>query len=116
MKNTVDLYGGQTELERADIKLYIRNIFFYMFTGCFIKRQKIPLPDGNQDTGPYYKIRDLVIGESVIFFGKKIMITGANEYTRDFLQKMGLVIKDNEEIPPNPYFEYRKKVKYFFFF
>lgn len=87
----------------------------YFFTGCFIKRQKIPLPGGDQDTGPYYKIRDLIIGESVIFYGKKIMITGANEYTRDFLQKMGLVINDNGEIPPNPYFEYRKKVKFYFF-
>ncbi|VVC29889.1 Uncharacterised domain DM10,Domain of unknown function DUF1126,EF-hand domain pair [Cinara cedri] len=79
--------------------------------GCFIKRQLIPLPGGNQKTGPYYKVTDLIIGETVNFYGKQLHITGANDYTRDFLLKMGMVIKDNETVPIDPYFTYRKRTE-----
>lgn len=80
--------------------------------GCFIKKQKIPLPGYDQETGPYYRLPDLVVGTTVIFYGKELRITGVDTFTRDFLHTMGVPAKDNEQIPEDPYFEYRKKVKY----
>lgn len=80
--------------------------------GCFIKKQKIPLPGCDQETGPYYRLPDLVVGTTVIFYGKELRITGVDAFTRDFLHTMGVPAKDNEQIPEDPYFEYRKKVKY----
>jgi len=81
--------------------------------GCFIKKQKIPLPGCDQETGPYYKLPDLVVGTTVIFYGKELRITGVDPYTRDFLFTMGVPAKENEPIPEDPYFEYRKKVMYY---
>ncbi|CAH1732020.1 unnamed protein product [Aphis gossypii] len=77
--------------------------------GCFIKKQKIPLPGCDQETGPYYRLPDLVVGTTVIFYGKELRITGVDAFTRDFLHTMGVPAKDNEQIPEDPYFEYRKK-------
>lgn len=81
--------------------------------GCFIKKQKIPLPGCDRETGPYYRLSDLVVGTTVIFYGKELRITGVDQYTRDFLHTMGVPANDNEPIPEDPYFEYRKKVKYY---
>jgi len=84
--------------------------------GCFIKKQKIPLPGCDQETGPYYRLPDLVVGTTVIFYGKELRITGVDAFTRDFLHTMGVPAKDNEQIPEDPYFEYRKKVKYLLYY
>lgn len=70
------------------------------------------MPGGNQETGPYYKQLDIVVGKTVNFFGKELKIIGADEFTRDFLQKMGMSVADNEPIPVDPYFTYRKEVKF----
>ncbi|XP_001949545.2 EF-hand domain-containing family member C2-like [Acyrthosiphon pisum] len=77
--------------------------------GCFIKKQKIPLPGCDQETGPYYRLPDLVVGTTVIFHGKELRITGVDAYTRDFLHTMGVPANDNEPMPEDPYYEYRKK-------
>lgn len=76
-----------------------------------MRRQKIPLPGRDQDTGPYYKLTDLNVGQAVIFYGKKLIITGVNSYTRDFLHKMGVQVLDNEPVPDDPYYVYRKEVR-----
>lgn len=62
--------------------------------------------------GPYYKLLDLVVGETVKFYGKELRITGVDTFTRDFLNKMGLTVANNENIPDDPYFTYRKQVKF----
>lgn len=80
--------------------------------GCFIKKQKIPLPGCDKEMGPYYKLLDLVVGEMVKFYGKELRITGVDMFTRDFLNKMGLTVANNETIPEDPYFTYRKQVKF----
>lgn len=88
----------------------------YTIIGCFIKKQKIPLPGCGQDMGPYYKLIDLVVGGNVIFYGKELKITGVDNYTRDFLTKMGINVQENEPVPDDPYFIHRKKVKSYLFF
>lgn len=95
------------------INLYF---FFIIILGCYIKKRKIPLPGFSQDTGPYYKLIDLVVGGNVIFYGKELKITGVDNYTRDFLNKMGIDVLENEPVPDDPYFIHRKKVKSYLFF
>jgi hypothetical protein len=87
-------------------------IFVYLsyVLGCLIKKQRIPLPGCDRDTGPYYRLLDLVVGGSVVFYGKELRITGVDAFTRDFLVKMGVDVQDNEPIPDDPYFNFRKKV------
>lgn len=80
------------------------------YTGRFIKRQRIPLPGCDQDTGPYYKITDIVVGDTVTFYGKEMKIIGVDNFTRDFLHKMGIDVADNESVPDDPYFVYRTEV------
>lgn len=65
--------------------------------------------------GPYYKLSDLVVGKNVFFHGKELKITGVDNYTRDFLNKMGVNVLDNEPIPDDPYFIHRKKVNFIYF-
>lgn len=74
------------------------------------------MPGCNQETGPYYKQLDLIVGETVNFFGKELKIIGVDEYTRDFLHKMGITVADNESMPDDPYFKYRKQVNFYYFF
>lgn len=81
--------------------------------GVFMKRQKMPLPGCDPETGPYYKLTDLTVGEKVIFYGKELMIVGADNYTRDFMNKMGVNLLDNQPVPEDPYYEFRKRVKCF---
>lgn len=80
------------------------------YTGRFIKRQRIPLPGCDQDTGPYYKITDIVVGETVTFYGKEMKIIGVDNFTRDFLHRMGMDVPNNESVPDDPYFVYRTEV------
>lgn len=91
-------------------------VFYYHILGCLIKRQRIPLPGCDRNTGPFYRLLDLVVGGSVIFYGKEIRITGVDAFTRDFLVKMGIDVQDNEPIPDDPYFTYRKNVTISLFF
>lgn len=90
------------------------NIFYInwnIFIGCLLKRQKIPLPGCRQDAGPYFKLTDLVVGGTVDFYGKVLTITGVDGYTKDFLYKMGVDVMENQSIPEDPYFAYRKQVR-----
>lgn len=91
-------------------------IFFCITIGCYIKKQKIPLPGCDQNVGPYYKLIDLVVGGSVTFYGKELKITGVDSYTRDFLTKMGVNVLENQPVPDDPYFIHRKKVKSYLLF
>lgn len=97
-------------------QIYLSIYFLYeikvikSFAGCFIKRQKIPLPGCDRNVGPYYKLTDLVVGETVTFYQKELKITGVDDYTRDFLYKMGVSVLENEPIPDDPYSAYRKEV------
>lgn len=74
-----------------------------------IKRHKIPLPNSNDD---YYQLLDLNVGTTVEFYGKKLKIIGADNFTRDFLTKAGVDVPDNIPMPIDPYFIDREKVWY----
>lgn len=48
----------------------------------------------------------------MVFYEKELIITGVNSYTRDFLNKMGINVPENELIPDDPYLTYRKEVSF----
>jgi len=79
--------------------------------GCLIKRQRIPLPGCDRDAGPYYKLSDLNVGNAVTFYGKRLIITGVDRYTRDFLDKTGVSVSDDRPIPDDPYYAHGTEVR-----
>lgn len=84
-------------------------LYVCMFIGCLIKRHKIPLP--NNSDNEYYQLTDLNVGVTVEFYGKRLTIIGADNFTRDFLKKAGVDVPENMPMPMDPYFMNREKVR-----
>lgn len=62
--------------------------------GSFLKRHKIPKPDGQ----PYTE-RDIRVGENVSMYTRVFRIVDADNFTRDFLSNHGIELRPAESIP-----------------
>lgn len=62
--------------------------------GQFLKRSHVPRPDGSGNIGP----DDLLIGEDITIYGVTFHITGADRFTRWFLQENGIEIPEDEPL------------------
>lgn len=54
--------------------------------GVFIKRHKIPKPDGS-----LYTWRDFTVATNVNFYGRVVRVTDADEFTRNFYAERGVI-------------------------
>jgi len=66
--------------------------------GSFIKRHKIPKPDGT----PYTE-RDVRVGENTCMYGKVFRIVDADSFTREHLAAQDIVMGPSEGYPADPY-------------
>lgn len=77
-------------------------------TGTLIRRHRIPKPAPNDDE--YYTAEDFNIGCEINLYSKVFKLTNADDFTKNFLRKMGVRVNDIENKPENPYTKYRKAV------
>jgi len=83
-------------------------IFFQIFTGTLIRRHRVPRPPPHDDE--YYCVEDFNINKEINLYSKVFKITGCDDFTRNFLRKLGVRIPESTTVPEDPYSGYRKAV------
>ncbi|XP_077366918.1 EF-hand domain-containing protein 1 isoform X1 [Festucalex cinctus] len=73
--------------------------------GQRIKRQCLP----KKDPGKYYHWKDLNIGIDLEVFGVKYHIAQCDAFTKDFMERQGIILNAPEEMPVDVYLQGRYK-------
>eukprot|EP01063_Lacrimia_lanifica_P011426 TRINITY_DN1820_c0_g1_i1.p1 TRINITY_DN1820_c0_g1~~TRINITY_DN1820_c0_g1_i1.p1 ORF type:complete len:786 (+),score=339.00 TRINITY_DN1820_c0_g1_i1:77-2359(+) len=71
-----------------------------MSQGCMLKRHQIPKQDG---AGGHYTYEDLNVGAIITFYGKTFRLCDCDEFTRDFLETLGVEVHDPIPFPDDTY-------------
>uniref|UniRef100_A0A2C9JF73 EF-hand domain-containing family member C2 n=1 Tax=Biomphalaria glabrata TaxID=6526 RepID=A0A2C9JF73_BIOGL len=74
--------------------------------GTLIRRHRIPRPPPNDDE--FYTAEDFNIGSEICLYSKVFKIVDCDEFTQNFLRKMGTNVQRPARPPEDPYMNYRK--------
>lgn len=74
--------------------------------GTLIRRHRIPKPPPYDDE--YYTVEDFNLNKEINLYSKVFKITDCDEFTRNFLRKLGVRMPDKVAAPDDPYSNYRK--------
>ncbi|KAM9319344.1 EF-hand domain-containing family member C2 [Gastrophryne carolinensis] len=77
--------------------------------GTIIRRHRIPLPAPNDDQ--FYTVDHFNINKDIVFYSKTFKIVNCDEFTRNFLRKLGVRINSPGSIPSDPYSTIRKQME-----
>lgn len=77
--------------------------------GTLIRRHRVPLPPPNDDQ--FYTVDHFNVGQEINIYSKVFKIIGCDEFTRNFLTKLGLRVGKTEEFPDDPYSQHRTQMK-----
>ncbi|XP_053313439.1 EF-hand domain-containing family member C2 [Spea bombifrons] len=77
--------------------------------GTIIRRHRIPLPSPNDDQ--FYTVDDFNINKDVVFYSRTFRIVNCDEFTKNFLRKLGIRLNPPGSIPDDPYSTVRKKME-----
>ncbi|XP_011502900.1 PREDICTED: EF-hand domain-containing family member C2-like [Ceratosolen solmsi marchali] len=77
--------------------------------GILVKRQRIPLPDPVKYR--YYDVLDLNIGMEPKIFGRIYKIINCDDFTRKFLNRMGISVPDPLTAPKTPTYKSNNSIK-----
>lgn len=80
----------------------------FILKGTLIRRHRVPKPPPNDDE--FYTIEDFNVGKEISLYSKVFKITNCDEFTRNFLRKLGVKVNVPDENPADPYTKYRKSV------
>ncbi|XP_076099003.1 EF-hand domain-containing family member C2-like isoform X1 [Mytilus galloprovincialis] len=76
--------------------------------GTLIRRHRVPKPPPNDDE--FYTIEDFNVGKEISLYSKVFKITNCDEFSRNFLRKLGVKVNVPDENPADPYSKYRKSM------
>ncbi|NXC38118.1 EFHC2 protein, partial [Penelope pileata] len=76
--------------------------------GTIVRRHRIPLPPPNEDQ--FYAIDHFNIDTEVIFYGRRYKIINCDQFTENFLRKMGFRLNPPASRPDDPYTTKRQKI------
>ncbi|XP_029458980.1 EF-hand domain-containing family member C2 [Rhinatrema bivittatum] len=76
--------------------------------GTIIRRHRIPLPPPNDEE--FYTMEHFNINKEIVFYAKPYMIIDCDQFTRNFLRKLGVRINLAGSIPVDPYTTSRNKM------
>lgn len=74
-----------------------------------MSRQRIRLPKGS-GSEEFYDIVDFNIGKTVDLHGRVFKITNCDQFTRLFLNRLGIAVPDPIAMPDDPYTKKRELV------
>jgi len=74
--------------------------------GTLIRRHRIPKPPPHDDE--FYSVEDFNMDKEINLYSKVFKITNSDDFTRNFLRKLGVRVSDPNNIPKDPYSNYRK--------
>lgn len=76
--------------------------------GTLIRRHRIPRPPPNEDQ--FYTVEDFNVGNQIVMYSKIFQIVDCDGFTRNFLRKLGVKVRDPLDMPSDPYTEHREKL------
>ncbi|NXD67336.1 EFHC2 protein, partial [Eolophus roseicapillus] len=76
--------------------------------GTIVRRHRIPLPPPDEDQ--FYTIDHFNINIEVTFYARKYKITDCDQFTKNFLRKMGVRLNPPASLPGDPYTQERQKI------
>ncbi|XP_065533163.1 EF-hand domain-containing family member C2 isoform X2 [Lathamus discolor] len=76
--------------------------------GTIVRRHRIPLPPPCEDQ--FYTIDHFNINIEVTFYARKYKITDCDQFTKNFLRKMGVRLNPPASRPDDPYTQERQKI------
>ncbi|KAG9485612.1 hypothetical protein GDO78_008610 [Eleutherodactylus coqui] len=76
--------------------------------GTIIRRHRIPLPPPNDDQ--FYTVDHFNINKDLVFYSRTFKIVNCDEFTRNFLRKLGIRVNPPGSIPSDPYSTIRKQM------
>ena len=115
-----EAYFQESVVERSGEQYRIRNVrvLFYLEDdtvqvieprtknagynqGVIVARHRIPRPKPYDDT--FYTCEDFNVQKEIEIYGKKFKLVSCDEFTRNFLTKLGVRVADAIEPPKDPY-------------
>ena len=79
-----------------------------IISGTLIRRHRIPRPPPNDDQ--FYTVEDFNVGNTLTMYSRTFKLTGCDEFTHNFLRKLGVRVSPPNQVPGDPYMSYRKAV------
>ncbi|NXU71786.1 EFHC2 protein, partial [Oreotrochilus melanogaster] len=76
--------------------------------GTIVRRHRIPLPPPREDE--FYTIDNFNINIEIIFYGRRYRIIDCDQFTKNFLRKMGIQLNPPADRPDDPYMRERQKI------
>lgn len=76
--------------------------------GTLIRRHRIPLPAPNDEE--YYTVEHFNIGKQLTIYSRSFHITGCDNFTNNFLRKLGVRLNQPNVTPHDPYTKYRQEL------
>ncbi|XP_030315196.1 EF-hand domain-containing family member C2 [Calypte anna] len=76
--------------------------------GTIVRRHRIPLPPPREDE--FYTIDNFNIDTEIIFYGRRYKIIDCDQFTKNFLRKMGIKLNPPADRPDDPYMRERQKI------
>lgn len=75
--------------------------------GTHMRRHRVPLPKPYDNH--YYDVNHFNVDEKVEMYSKVYHITGCDEFTKNFLLKLGVKVNERVPTPEDPYSQHRQK-------
>ena len=76
--------------------------------GTLIRRHRIPRPPPHDDT--FYTVEDFNVGKEIVLYSRTFKLTACDQFTENFLGKLGVKVYNPSSIPEDPYMNHRKAV------
>jgi len=77
--------------------------------GTLVRRHRIPLPAPNDEE--YFTVDHFNIGKELLMYAKTFHITDCDNFTKNFLRKLGVTVNDPMPTPGDPYSSYRNELQ-----
>ncbi|XP_055715716.1 EF-hand domain-containing family member C2 [Phlebotomus papatasi] len=75
--------------------------------GCIVKRQKVPA--GDLFERKFLSVLDFNVAKPVMIFNREYHITDCDEFTRSFLNQLGIAVPTGSKTPTDPVTELRRR-------
>lgn len=74
-----------------------------MSVGTIVRRHRVQRPGAGD--GQFYTVEDLNIGHELTIYARQFRLVDCDQFSRNFLTKLGVQVNQPQQIPGDPYSE-----------
>ena len=79
-----------------------------MDVGTIARRHRVARPGAGD--AQFYTVEDLNVGHQLTIYARQFKLVDCDQFTRNFLTKLGVIVGAPQQIPGDPYSDQRKMV------